>query len=1163
MVAVNSKIADRFQHLHVHSHFSLLDGVITIPNLVRSAADHGMGALALTDHGNMYGAVEFHHRCREAGIKPIIGMEAYITAGSRLDKTRSEDGSNYFHLVLLAENETGYRNLLELTSSAFVDGFYYKPRIDHEVLAKHSEGIIGMSACLSSEVNRALLHGDDEKAEACAKRYMDLFAKDRFFLEIQDHGLPEQRRVLEKVPGLARKLGLPLVATNDIHYLTKKDARAQEVHLCINTGTTIDDQDRMSFDTDQFYFRSGAEMTQLFGDFPEAITNTDEIAAMCTFEIPKDTQYLPVFQGADLTDEEAKARLPEVADEQNLALFREIVGEGFADRYPEPTEEARERLKYEMEVIESMGFTSYFLITWDFIRYSREAGVPVGPGRGSAVGSLVSYCLGITDLCPLEYDLIFERFLNSDRISMPDIDIDFCMDGREQIIEYVRDKYGEDRVCQIVTFGTMAAKAVIRDVGRALGIPLKEVDMIAKKIPDTLGIKLGEAVEQEPQLAEWAEDARYRELFEVGMRLEGLNRHCSTHAAGVVICDRPLTEVIPLQRNGDDITTQYPMEILEGLGLLKMDFLGLRTLTIIDRALKIIKEETGEEIDIEALPLDDEATYQLLENADTTGVFQLESNGMRELLRNLKPDRFEDIIAVLALYRPGPLGSGMHNTFCDRKHGREALEYIDDSLAPILGSTNGVILYQEQVMRIAHDLAGFSMNEADSLRKAMGKKKPEILAKFKKQFCDGAEKNDISRRSAEKIFEQIEHFAKYGFNKSHSTAYALISYRTAWLKANHTSAFLAAVMSCHITAVDKMVEYIEEARRLEIDVCPPSVNDSGLNFTVKGGQIIYGLVALKGIGEKAVEAILSERSRGGPYSSTFDLAARVDLKAVNKTVVEQLISAGAFDTLGPSRARMHTSVKEAIDEGSRIQAEKRAGQLSLFGGEGGEPQPAEERYPEVPEWTELERLAAEKSSLGFYLTGHPLDRRDHELLPFRSHLVRDLDESIDGQNVTLGLMIHKLRARQTRKGDQMAILGAEDRSGSLEVVVFPKIFQEVSSILAEDRVIIVTGTAEVTEDRTQIRAESIIPVEEACQRLGRRIGLSFNISETSEDLLFRVKDVLRRHSGDVPTSLIFHGQHDSRWVVRSDASLNIQPTPELLAELREMIGENAVLIERS
>jgi len=1155
-------VAARFRHLHVHSHYSLLDGVIPIPRLVRAAADQGMTALALTDHGNMYGAVEFHHRCREAGIKPIIGIEAYITQGSRHDRTRAEDGGGNFHLILLAENDAGYRNLLRLTSAAFLEGFYYKPRIDHEILAAHSEGLIGLSACLSSEVNRALLHGDDEKAERCARRYAELFAPGRFFLELQDHGLPEQRRILEKVPGLARKLGLPLVATNDIHYLRRDDARAQEVHLCINTGATLDDQDRLSFDTDQLYFRSGAEMAQLFGDFPEAVTNTDEIAAMCSFELPKGTRYLPVFRPEELPASEAAVRSPAEREEENRALLRRLVEEGFARRYPEPTDVARERLRSEMEVIERVGFTSYFLIVWDFIRYAREAGVPVGPGRGSAVGSLVSYCLGITDLCPLQYDLIFERFLNSDRISMPDIDIDFCMEGREKVIEYVRRKYGDDHVCQIVTFGTMAARAVIRDVGRALGIPLKEVDAIAKKVPDTLGIKLEEAIAQEPQLAEWAQDSRYRELFDTALRLEGLNRHCSTHAAGVVICDRPLTEVVPLQRNGEDITTQYPMEVLEGLGLLKMDFLGLRTLTIIDRALRIIEEESGDRIVLDSLPLDDPATYSMLATGDSTGVFQLESQGMRELLRNLRPDGFEDLIAVLALYRPGPLGSGMHHTYCNRKHGREKVEYLHPSLAPILGGTNGVILYQEQVMRIAHDLAGFSMNEADSLRKAMGKKLPELLNRFKEQFASGGESRGIPRRIAEQVFEQIEHFAKYGFNRSHSTAYALISFRTAWLKANHPAAFLAAVLSCHASAVEKMVEYLEEAHRLGIEVSPPSVNESGSNFTVRGGRIRYGLVALKGIGEKAVEAIIAERERGGPFRSVFDLAARVDLRAVNKTVVEQLISAGAFDGLGPSRARMHAAVKDAIEQGSRVQAERRAGQLSLFGGGTGSSTPLEERYPEVPEWSELERLAAEKSSLGFYLSGHPLERREPELRPLRSHLVRDLGADHDGVEVTLGLLVNKVRARQTRKGDPMAVLAAEDRSGSIEVVIFPSLYTEVAPQLAEDRVLVIIGKAEVSEDRTSIRAERVIPIDEACQRLGRRIGLALPTEGTTEDLLFRVKDVLRRHRGEVPTSLVFSGPADRRWVVRNDPSLAVTPSPELLAELRAMVGEEAVLIER-
>ncbi|MGE3965848.1 MAG: DNA polymerase III subunit alpha, partial [Planctomycetota bacterium] len=842
--------ATRYVHLHVHSHYSLLDGVIPLPVLVEAAKDRGMKALALTDHGNLFGMVDFHSQCKKHGIKPITGMEAYITAGSRHDRKQDLRGENFFHLVLLAQNETGYRNLLRLSSLAYIDGFYYKPRIDHEILEQHAEGLIGLSACLSGEVNRALLHGDDTRAREAVLRYQRIFGPGRFFLEIQDHGLSEQRRILEKVPPLAAELGIPLVATNDIHYLEQKDARAQEVHLCINTGTTLEDDDRLRMETDQFYFRTADEMARVFGDWPEAVTNADEIAAMCDFELELGVSHLPIFHVAGIPDA-AHAKAPADLERDNLELFRELVREGFERLYPSASADVEKRLAYEMGVIEKTGFVSYFLIVWDFIRHAREIGVPVGPGRGSAVGSLVSYCLGITTLCPIRYDLIFERFLNSDRISMPDIDIDFCMEGREKVIEYVRQKYGKDRVCQIITFGTMAARAVIRDVGRAMAIPLKEVDAIAKKIPETLGIKLQQAIELEPELAELAKDPRYHDYFEVALRLEGLNRHASTHAAGVVIGDRPLTELVPLYRNGEEITTQYSMEHLEAIGLLKMDFLGLKTLTIIDRAVKIIREETGLVLDLDHLALDDTPTYELLARGETKGIFQLESSGMRELLRRMSPDRFDDLIAILALYRPGPLGSGMDKIYVERKHGREAVEYLHPALAPILSESQGVILYQEQVMRIAHDLAGFTMNEADSLRKAMGKKRPEILAKFRAKFLDGAEANGIARKIALEIFEQIEHFAKYGFNKSHSTAYALITYRTAYLKANHPAAFMAAVLSCEISTVDRVVDYLNETRRKDLKVHPPALNQSGRNFTVRGGDIHYGLIAVKGVGEKA------------------------------------------------------------------------------------------------------------------------------------------------------------------------------------------------------------------------------------------------------------------------------------------------------------------------
>ena len=1153
-------MSDQFCHLHVHSHYSLLDGVIPIPSMVRAARDLGMKALALTDHGNMHGAVEFHNACKAEGIKPIVGIEAYITDGSRHERKRESGKQHAFHLVLLAENEVGYRNLLQLTSSAFTEGFYYKPRIDHELLRQHSEGLIGTSACLSSEVNRALLHGDADKAEECARRYIDIFAPGRFFMEVQDHGLVEQKRILERVPDLAKKLGVPVIATNDVHYLRKEDAHAQEVHLCINTGKQMEDEDRMSFDSKDFYFRSGQEMAQVFADYPEYITNTLDVASMIDFELETGKTFLPVF--IESNDEDEPTESPEQLTEQNEARFQELVRAGFNRLYPEPTETAHERLEYEISVIVEMGFVSYFLITWDFCRFAREEGIPVGPGRGSAVGSIVSYCLGITNMCPLKYDLIFERFLNSDRISMPDIDIDFCMDGREKVIQYVQDKYGDDRVCQIITFGTMAAKAVIRDVGRVLGIPLGEVDQLAKKIPDTLGIKLEEAILQEPKLAAAAKDPRYQELFDVGMRLEGLNRHCSTHAAGVVIADRPLTELIPISKNGDDIVTQYPMEILEQIGMLKMDFLGLRYLTIIDRARGLILDSSGIDLDVDQLSLDDEETYKLLGRGETHGIFQLESSGMRELLRNLSPDRFEDVIAVLALYRPGPLGSGMHTLFCDRKHGKKQVEYLHDSLQPILHMTNGVILYQEQVMKIAHDLAGFSMNDADSLRKAMGKKKIELMEKFRDQFIQGAESTcNISPKISTAIFEQIEQFAKYGFNKSHSTAYALISYQTAYLKANHPAAFLAAVMSCYISQVDQMITYLDECARMGIEVLPPHVNRSSKNFSINDGNIVYGLVALKGVGERAIEAITADREENGPFSDLFDLTSRIAPELINKMVLEQLVCAGCFDGLGPERAVMHAAVKDAVEEGKRVHAERRAGQLNLFA-ENSEPI-VEVQWPVVPSWSEGEMLAREKSSLGFYLSGHPLERIEAEIEPLRTHLISQLNSKLDQKQITLAAMISKVRKRQTKRGDPMAIITLEDRTGSLEAVVFPKTYEEIREFLEVDRVVITQGTAEISDEKdgglssSQLKVQRAFPLEAASQELASKVGILFP-AEVDEKMLFQTKEILMRFPGKLPVTLIFDDHGADSWRIPCGDRLRIDASQQLIGEIRQLLGPEAI-----
>ena len=1166
-----------FVHLHVHSHFSLLDGVITVKDLVKAAAENEMPALALTDHGNLFGAVQFFRACKSAKVKPIVGMEAYIAPGSRFDKKRSPQGA-YHHLILLARNEEGYRNLCRLSSLSYLEGYYYKPRIDKELLRQHSKGLIGMSACISSEINRAALQGDEAALRAQIESYKSLFEPDCFFLELQRNGLAEQERVIEKIPSLAKELGIPLVATNDIHYLRRDDARAQEVHLCINTGQSMDDSDRMRFNSDQFYFRSRLEMERVLGDFPDAIENTLRVAEMCRLELDFSGMHLPKFvieepspgRAAEVPHRDSTGA-PAAAPEKDLvSFFRSLCEQGCRERYPDQHPAVRERLEYEMGVIQAMGYVSYFLIVWDFIRFCRLNKIPVGPGRGSAAGSLVAYALRITNIDPLKYDLLFERFLNADRISMPDIDIDFCMEGRQRVIEYVKRRYGEDRVCQIITFGTMAARAVIRDVGRVLNIPLGEVDVIAKKIPAGPKVSLQDSLDADPDLGKLREsDARLKELFDISLRLEGLNRHASTHAAGVVIGDAPLIDTLPLYKTGDDITTQFTMEDLEAVGMLKMDFLGLRTLTAIDKCLHLIEKSRGISVDIESIPLDDGPTYDLLCRGETVAVFQLESKGMRDLLRRLRPDRFEDIIAVLALYRPGPLEGGMVDSYVQCKHGVESMSFAHPILEPLLKETNGVILYQEQVMRIANQMAGFSLNEADILRKAMGKKKKEMMETFKEKFVSGAVKKGIDERIATHTFDLIEVFAGYGFNKSHSTAYAMVSYQTAYLKANFPTEFMAAVMTCEMSNTDKIVEYLEESRKMGISILPPDVNKSDLMFAVEGPKIRYSLQAIKGIGSKVVEGLIEAREAEGQFRSIFDLCGRVDSQVLNKAVLESLISCGALDAFGHRRSQLMAVVENAIQRGNESRKDRRAGQTTLFDlfGETPAQGPAssEEVYPELPEWSEAERLSREKKSLGFYLTGHPLLKWQGVMKKYGSHNLLAISTLSDGAPVVVGTQVTKLTKKVSKKsGDPFWMMLVEDLSASLEVFVDQAQYESAKEFLKEDSTVFLKGNVRYRGTTPSLRLEAIIPVEQVPQALTEDLSLVIPAENgpSTEDLLFRLKRLLQSHPGRCPVYLVFNGPGGDRAVLLVGEENFVAPNLEFLTELEELCGRSGIHVNR-
>ncbi len=1147
-----------FVHLHVHTEYSLLDGAIRLRDLFETVKAYGMNAVAMTDHGNLHGALEFYEKATKSGIKPIIGCEVYVAPGSRFDrapKDRNEKERNY-HLILLAENYSGYRNLIKLVTAAHLEGFYYKPRIDKEMLKECHEGLIGMSACLKGEVAVNLANGNVEDARSAAEEYARIFGSDNFFLEIQANGIPEQEIVNKGLIQLARELGLPLVATNDCHYMRKEDSRAHDVLLCIQTGKAVQDQKRLRFSTEELYFKSPAEMEAEFSHVPEALSNTRVIADRCNVELTYGKHIFPYFPLEEgVSAEETFAEVARQGLEQRLEEIRKK--EAAFDE--EKEKEYRERLEEEIRVITEMGFATYFLIVADFVNYAKKEKIPVGPGRGSAAGSLVAYCMEITDIDPIKYELLFERFLNLERVSLPDIDVDFCINGRERVLQYVSKKYGKDHVAQITTFGTLQARAVIRDVGRALGMPYNEVDKIAKLVPTGKKVTLKEALKLEPSLQELAEKKQtVRELFDVAMALEGLPRHSSTHAAGVVIADKPLTEYVPLYRgNKGEVVTQFPMEYVEKVGLIKFDFLGLRNLTVIDNAVKLVRENHQPDFDIRKIPLDDPRTFELLKSGDTLGVFQLESSGMRDILVRLAPEDFTDIIALVALYRPGPLESGMVENFIQAKHGKIPVTFELEELRPILGPTYGIILYQEQVMKIANVLANYSLGEADILRRAMGKKKPEVMAAQRERFMKGAMENKIDPRKASHIFDLMEKFAGYGFNKSHSAAYALIAYQTAYLKANYPVEFMAALLNSVQGDTDNILKLINECRDHGIEILPPDVNASEDSFTVKGNRIRFGLAAVKNVGHGAVNAIISTRKAQGPFKSIYDFCERVPSNQVNRRVIENLVKCGAFDSIHPQRSRVYAALDDAIARGQELDKEQKNGQLSLFGFMGIE-STADEELPEVADWDMKQRLAFEKEALGLYVSGHPMDSIEGEVSHICTVTTGTISEERDGAQVIICGLLTLIKEITTRKGERMGFINLEDRYGSIEVVAFPEVYEKILPRLGTDEPSVLVGHYQRDEKKGKIIASRVLSLDEAQSEAIKSLRLYLNGNRVEEKTLTRIKHTLQSSPGECPTLVHVLIPGHSETIIALNGELRVNPTGALLSELRKLLGNDKV-----
>ena len=1144
-----------FIHLHVHSQYSLLDGAIRFEEAFDLAKKYRMNALALTDHGNMFGATEFYQMAIKHGIKPIIGCEVYVSPGSRFEK-KTGGGEGNYHLTLLVKNETGYFNLLKLVSLAHLEGFYYKPRVDKALLSQYNEGLIALSGCLKGEIASHASRGELKKALQSAEEYRRIFGDRRFFIEIQNNGVENQWQVNERLLEVGHQLSVPAVATNDCHYLHRKDAKAHEVLLCIQTGKTLQESDRMRFASDEFYFKSPQEMADLFQNVPEAIAHTGEIADQCNLELRFDEKHIPRIPVP--TGETSESYLEKLAREGlERRLYRYQGESNFKDRLAR----YKARLEEELKIIKSMGYPGYFLIVYDFIHYAKNHKIPVGPGRGSAAGSLVAYALNITDLDPMEYDLIFERFLNPGRkSSMPDVDVDFCMEGRDEVIQYVSEKYGKENVAQIITFGKMQAKAVVRDVGRVLGIPYAEVDRIAKLIPNKIDITLAQALQQEPGLREAiAKDARIASLFEIAESLEGLARHASTHAAGVVIANKPLMEYLPLQRGqNSEVITQYAMKQVEAIGLVKFDFLGLKTLTVVDQTIRLIEKNRNLRVELSEIPLDDSEVYAHLGAGSNLGIFQLESSGMRDLLTKLKPQSFKDIIALVALYRPGPLDSGMVGEFIKRKHGQESIRYELPALEGILRETYGVIVYQEQVMRIASALANFSLEDADNLRRAMSKKDALEMEKQKEKFLEGTKKSRIPSKKAEKIFEQMETFGRYGFNKSHSAAYALLAYQTAYLKTHYPIEFMAALLTSEAQNADKIVKYISECREMRIEILPPDINESFKHFAVIGNQIRFGLTAVKNVGDAAIDIILAEREGHGKFQSLHDLCHRVDLRKVNRRVIESLIKCGAFDFSKAHRSQMLTVLGELLEQSQWAQKKKGEPQLSMLVDHS---KALKEDYPDIDEFPENQLVAFEKETIGFYLSRHPLSHYEDEIKKYTDLDTSSLPKLQNGTEVRICGLVNGLKEIVTKKGDRMAFLTLEDMKGLVEVILFPEVFKAALPCLRGGDPLLVKGTLDLSEDHVKIKGTEVHSLSELRASPERPLHLKIPVSSFDPSQLTDLRDIIVANRGSSKVLLHFVGGNNREIVVALSDQYSVNPSQDFKNRVQNAFKSALISLE--